>query len=916
MSTDLIIIDGNSLVHRAFHAIPPLSTSQGLVTNAVYGFTNMLMKIIADESPVRVVVAFDKGKVTFRHADFEDYKANRPATPDDLRPQFPILKDLLKAMRIKIFEIEGYEADDLIGTIAEKAERRGLKSIIITGDRDALQLVTPITKVRLTKKGISELDEYDEGKVWDRYGITPRQYTDFKGLTGDSSDNVPGIPGIGEKTASRLLKEYGTLEEVLAHAGQLTGRTADLVNSSKEQAELSKKLVTIQREVPVEIDLEQCRLQKPDYNELLEILKKLEFKTLIKSIYHDSIQEVKDKGGRVKGRDQKKAKHVLYEPDLETYPVTYTRLDTPARLKNFIKAAQKSGRLYLAIKSINGRISGAGFALSEDRAYYLDLQPQGAPLPEKAPGGQVNLFSDTEPGPYDTAGQQEKYLGILKAVCEDPAIKKYCHNSKELIWTLHKNKIRLRHLAFDTMIASYLLNPASPNRNLEDIALEHLSAVLPGGEEELPARAHCIFQLVSLLDKSLNLFEQDRLFYDVELPLAEVLAAMEIEGVAVDKDQLKAMSMELGHQIKDLEEQIYRLAGAVFNINSTKQLGKILFEELKLPVIKKTKTGYSTDAEVLDELAMSHDIVAKVLEYRQLMKLKSTYTDGLAALVNPETGRLHTTFHQTVTATGRLSSSEPNLQNIPIRLEAGRLIRKVFIPSREGNLLLAADYSQIELRVLAHISRDPSLINSFRTGEDIHTRTAAEVFGVNPVDVTSEMRGRAKAVNFGIIYGLSDFGLDRNIKVGRQEARRYIENYFTRYAGVKSYIERVVREAREKGYVTTLLNRRRYLPDLFSPNRTLRNFGERTAMNTPIQGSAADIIKLAMVNIFRELAEHGFKSKMILQVHDELIFESPPGEIDRLKELVKNCMENALILDVPLVVDIKIGQNWYDVKKV
>lgn len=914
MPTDLIIIDGNSLVHRAFHAIPPLSTSQGLVTNAVYGFTNMLMKIIADESPDRIVVAFDKGKVTFRHADFEDYKANRPATPDDLRPQFPVLKDLLKAMRIKIYEIEGYEADDLIGSIAEAAEQSGLNSIIITGDRDALQLVSPLTRVRLTKKGISELDEYDEGKVWDRYGITPRQYTDFKGLTGDASDNVPGVPGIGEKTASRLLKEYGSLEEILAHAGELTGRTAGLVSSSKEQAELSKKLVTIHRQVPVEIDLEQCRLQKPDYDDLLEILKKLEFKNLIKSIYHNSMRDVEDRNAKTRGRDQKKAKHVLQEPDLETYPVTYTRLDTPARLKNFVKAARKSGRLYLSLGSVNGVIAGAGFVVSEDRAYYLDFQPGGAAQQDHNPGGQVHLFSDLEPD--HAAGPREIYLNLLKGVCEDPTIKKYCHNAKEIIWTLYKNKIKLNHLAFDTMIASYLLNPASPNRDLEDIALEHLNAVLPGGEEELPARAQCIFQLVPLLDQSLNLYEQDRLFYDVELPLVEVLAAMEIEGVTVDKDQLNSMSKELGQNIKELEEQIYRLAGVVFNINSTKQLGKILFEDLKLPVKKKTKTGYSTDAEVLEELAMSHDIVAKVLEYRQLMKLKSTYTDGLAALVNPETGRLHTTFHQTVTATGRLSSSEPNLQNIPIRLEAGRLIRKVFTPSRPENLLLAADYSQIELRVLAHISQDPSLINSFRLGEDIHTRTAAEVFGVSPEEVTLEMRGRAKAVNFGIIYGLSDFGLDRNIKVGRQEARRYIENYFTRYAGVKAYIERVVREAREKGYVTTLLNRRRYLPDLFSPNRTLRNFGERTAMNTPIQGSAADIIKLAMVNIQRELAEHGFKSKMLLQVHDELIFESPPDEIDRLRELVKHCMENALLLDVPLVVDIKIGENWYDVKKV
>jgi DNA polymerase-1 len=876
----------------------------------------MLLKIIADESPAMIVVTFDKGKMTFRHTDFEDYKANRAATPDDLKPQFPILKDLLKAMRIKTFETEGYEADDLIGSIAEKAEQRGLKSIIVTGDRDALQLVSPLTRVRLTKKGISELDEYDEGKVWDRYGITPAQYIDFKGLTGDTSDNIPGIPGIGEKTATRLLKEYGTLEEILTHAGELPGRTGELVRSAREQAELSKKLVTIHREVPVKIDLEECRWQGPDYKELLEIFKTLEFNKLIKSIYHNSRKNTGGNSEKVKGQEQKTTNQVMSRPDLEQHHVAYSVLSTPAQLKNFIKIAHKAGALSLALNSINSRVSGAGFVLSADRAYYLDLQLSNTDLPEKDAAGQANLFSGMRPEPKGAGEAHDRALDVLKIICEDPAIKKYCHHAKEIIWTLHKNKIKLSQLSFDTMIASYLLNPTSPNRDLEDVALEHLNAVLPVGEEELPARAYCIFQLVPLLDEKLKHFEQDRLFYDVELPLAEVLAAMEIEGITVDKKQLNAMSKDLGRLIKELEIEIYHLAGQSFNINSTKQLAKILFEELKLPVVKKTKTGYSTDAEVLDELAMSHDIVARVLEYRQLMKMKSTYTDGLAALINPETGRLHTTFHQTVTATGRLSSSEPNLQNIPIRLEAGRLIRKVFVPSREGNLLLAADYSQIELRVLAHISQDPSLMDSFKKGEDIHTRTAAEVFGVSPEEVTKELRGRAKAINFGIIYGQSDFGLDRNIKVGRQEARRYIESYFARYAGVKAYIDRVIMEAREKGYVTTLLNRRRYLPDLFSPNRTLRNFGERTAMNTPIQGSAADIIKLAMVNIHRALAAQNFKSKMILQVHDELIFDSYPDEIDRLKELVRHHMENALLLDVPLVVDIKIGQNWYDVKKV
>lgn len=899
MSQDiLIIIDGNSLVHRAFHAIPPLSTSQGLMTNAVYGFTNMLLKIIAQEQPARIVVAFDKGRITFRHDQYHDYKANRSPTPDDLRPQFPILKDVLNALRIKTYELDGYEADDIIGALSAKAEQAGLTSIIVTGDRDALQLVSPLTRVRLTKKGISELDEYDEGKIWDRYGITPRQYTDFKGMTGDPSDNIKGIPGIGEKTASRLLKEYGSLENIIAAADELTGRTGEQVKNYREQAGLSKELVTIRREIPLEIDLDGCVWEGPDYKKLLDIFKKLEFKTLIKSIYQDnrgSGGEGKKQAGRSRGR--KTAREALAGPEPAPYSIDYQRLDTPARLKQFTRTVQKAGLVSLAALpgAAPERTVTAGFALDGARAYYLELS-----------NGQLSAGSS---GDF-----RDRALEALKAICGNPGIKKYCHNGKELIWIFHRLGIEIKPIAFDTMIASYLLNPAAPNRTLEDVVLEHLNEVLPGDKGELPASAHCVLQLARLLEEKLKLQEQDRLFYEVEMPLAQILAGMEIEGVAVDKLQLEAMSEKLGRLLNGLEKEIYNLAGREFNINSTRQLGKVLFEDLKLPVVKKTKTGYSTDAGVLEELAAAHEVVAKVLEYRQLMKLKSTYTDGLKGLVNPETGRLHTTFHQTVTATGRLSSSEPNLQNIPIRLEMGRLIRKVFIPSRADNLLLTADYSQIELRILAHVSGDPVLLKAFREGEDIHARTASEVFGVPLEEVTREMRARAKAVNFGIIYGLSDFGLARDIKVDRQTARLYIENYFARYAGVKSYIDRVIQEARSRGYVTTLLNRRRYLPDLFSSNRIVRNAAERTAMNTPIQGSAADIIKLAMVNIHRELAEHGLKAKMILQVHDELIFDAPANEIEQLQELVKRCMENALLLDVPLLVDLKTGKNWYDVK--
>jgi DNA polymerase-1 len=896
-SETMIIIDGNSLLHRAFHAIPPLSTSSGLATNAVFGFTNMLLKVLAEGKPDFIAVAFDKGKITFRHSEYKAYKGTRKPTPEELRPQFPLVKEVLQAMRIQIFELDNFEADDLIGTLSAQAEQTGIESIILTGDRDALQLISPLTRVKLTRKGISELEDYDAGKVWDRFGITPLQYTDFRGLTGDSSDNVPGVPGIGEKTAARLLKEYGSMEALLAAADEITGRVGTQLRAHKEQALMSKQLVTIHRTAPIAIDLEQCRWQGPDYKELLDVFKKLEFNSLIKSIFWNNGEKSKDGASRATIA----AQQAFPEPDLETCLVDFKRLATAADLKSLIKAAQKSGTIALAIESDDQRqISAAGFALKGGNVYRLAVA-------DKTLSSDLNAGNDA--GSFAAIAMQ-----TLKTICEDPTIKKYCHNGKEAIWLLHHSGISLNHLAFDSMLAAYLLNPAVPNRALEDVSLEHLEEVLPKGEENLPARAQSILQLAEVLDEKLKLQEQDRLFYEVEMPLVEILAAMEIEGIKVDKEYLEEMSRNLGASIELLTKDIYELAGQEFNINSPKQLGKVLFEDLKLPVLKKTKTGYSTDAGVLEKLAMSHDVVAKILEYRQLIKLKSTYTDGLAALLNPATGHLHTTFHQTVTATGRLSSAEPNLQNIPIRMEAGRLIRKAFTASKPENLLLTADYSQIELRILAHLSGDPVLIDAFRKGEDIHTRTASEVFGVPPEEVTAEMRSRAKAVNFGIIYGLSDFGLSRDINVSRQEAKQYIDNYFTRYAGVKRYIDRVIREAREKGYVTTLLNRRRYLPDLFSPNRTLRNFGERTAMNTPIQGSAADIIKLAMVNIYRELKEHGLAAKMLLQVHDELIFDAPAAEIDRLKELVKRCMENALVLDVPLTVDIKIGPNWYDVK--
>ncbi|MEW5953157.1 MAG: DNA polymerase I [Bacillota bacterium] len=876
-----LIIDGNSLAHRAYHAIPALSTSRGVATNAVYGFTNMLLKVLADLRPQLVTVAFDKGPVTFRISEFSDYKAHRKATPDDLRSQFPLLKEVLRAMRIPMVEVEGYEADDIIGAMTRLAENSGRKSIVLSGDRDTLQLVSPHTRVLLTKKGITETEEYDEHKVFERYGITPSALIDLKGLMGDASDNIPGIPGVGEKTALVLLKDFNSVEEVVARAEDLPSRLRQKVAEYGEQALMSKKLATIEREVPLDINIDSCIWPGPDYPELLSVFSRLEFKTLVRKIMSSAGgQEESAKSKARKGKDHSPG------PDVATYHVDCLCVTDDAGAEELLEEAEKEGRVALALAGDRKEGLAAAAVAMADKVYYLP----------------------------DTG--KARLLGVILEICSNPRIEVMGHDIKNQAWLLHPHGGRLVNVTFDPMLAAYLLNPASPNQGLADLALECLGIVLPlEGNDYLTTRAHTTARLAGILTDKLIGQDSLGLFRDVELPLALVLAGMEIAGVTVNPAILESMAVDLEAQIESAAEQIHGLAGEDFNINSTRQLGVILFEKLGLPVIKRTKTGYSTDAGVLEELAGAHPIMPLILEYRSLVKLKSTYVDGLRAIINPDTGRIHTTFHQTVTATGRLSSAEPNLQNIPIRLEQGRRIRKVFVPRDEENLILSADYSQIELRVLAHMAGDDILIEAFKEGQDIHTRTASEVFGVPLDQVTGELRNRAKAVNFGIVYGISDFGLSRDIRVSRAEARRYIESYFNRYRGVKNYIDNTIAEARDKGYVTTLLNRRRYLPDLFSSNRITRNFGERAAINTPIQGSAADIIKLAMIRLQKELDGRSLKAKMVLQVHDELIFDVPAGEIQEMRRLVRECMENAVQLKVPLVVDIKMGPSWYDVKK-
>lgn len=874
MSPDkFLIIDGNSLVHRAFHAIPPLSTSDGTVTNAVYGFTNMLFKVLRQLEPTYIAVAFDKGKITFRHASYTDYKAKRKATPPELRSQFPLLKEVLHHMRICALELENFEADDIIGTLTDLAVAKGIESIVLTGDRDALQLVSPRVRVLLTRKGITEMEEYDEGRVWDRYGVSPPQIIDIKGLMGDTSDNIPGVPGIGEKTALKLIQEYGTIESVIAEANKLPTRWRNKIMEHRDLAQLSKKLATIDRKVPLNVEMEQFKWPGPDYPALLDIFSKLEFKTLV----HNIINKVGTEDNK-SGQDE-----------LKTYCAKFERVLSEEELIQIRGKCSASG--VVALDFSGTREAGINYtALST------------------APGDTIYLLP---------VKKQAAALDLVADICSDPQIKVICADGKDVLWLLHCHNRTLRNLDFDAQLAAYLLNPSLSQNSLSDLALQYLQLVLPTeGEAATATRVDTLWQLKQLLQQKLVETGMDRLYYEVELPLVTVLADMEMEGVAVDPQILCSMAEETGRQIKSLVLEIYRLAGEEFNINSPKQLGDILFNKMGLPVIKKTKTGFSTDASVLEELAPNHAIVDKILAYRQLAKLKSTYIDGLFGLINPTSGRIHTTFHQDVTATGRLSSSNPNLQNIPIRLKEGRRIRRVFVPHRPGNLILTADYSQIELRILAHMSGDANLVSAFKQGQDIHTRTAAEVFNVPMEQVTPEMRSRAKAVNFGIVYGISDYGLSRDIKVTRAEAGNYIRSYFERYSGVKEFIDRKISEARDKGYTTTLLNRRRYLPDIVSRNRVTRAFGERTAINTPIQGSAADIIKLAMVRIHGELNRRHMATKMILQVHDELIFDVPPDELSEVKKMVREYMENALHLDVPLVVDLKLGPNWYDVRKV
>ncbi|WP_296970687.1 DNA polymerase I [Tepidanaerobacter sp. EBM-38] len=858
----MLLIDGNSLLHRAFHALPPLRTSKGVHTNAVYGFLNMLFRILQEENPDYVTVAFDKKGPTFRHDEYAAYKATRPKTPDELIGQFDILKEILKALNINFIEADGFEADDILGTISKKGEQEGIFSIIVTGDKDALQLVSSKTNVLLTKKGISEMETYDLEKVKSRYGICPEAVADMKGLMGDKSDNIPGVPGVGEKTATKLIQEFKTLDNVLKNTDKLKGRVKENLEKYAEQAEASKYLATIVRDVPLEFNPDDIAYCEPDYDKLINLFRDLEFYSLI---------------DRVK--------------------IPATAIDTKEFDDNVTQNIENNNALQKLVKKINS---------TKNIAVLVDAEKKD--LVSYAMDG---IYISVEDKCYSISHKllkENSSISYLKQILEDTAIYKITHDGKFTRNVLRQLGIDFR-CQFDTMLAAYLLESSKPRYDIPILVMEYLGKTLAdtSGFDE---KTSYLFELKKIMDEKIKDYLMDKLFYEVEIPFSVVLADMEHAGIKVDFAKLQELSERFGKKLAALTEEIYDLAGTEFNINSPKQLGEILFEKLSLPVIKRTKTGYSTDAEVLEKLRPSHPIIEKILEYRFLMKMKSTYADGLSALVDKKTGRIYTSFNQTVTSTGRISSTEPNLQNIPVKTEEGKHIRGVFTADGPGHILLSGDYSQIELRVLAHMSQDPGLIEAFVSGEDIHRRTASEVFGVAPEEVTPSLRDKAKAVNFGIIYGISDYGLAQNLGISNQEAKEYIDAYFARYPGVRDYIRETIKSAKTLGYVTTLLNRRRYIPDINSRNYHLRSFAERTAVNTPIQGSAADIIKIAMVKVYDNLRQNNLKAKILLQVHDELILDVPEEELIIVKGILKQHMENAIPLSVPLVVDFKQGFTW------
>ena len=882
MEKRLIIIDGNSIINRAFYALPDMSNSEGLKTNAIFGFVRMMFKIIEDYQPTHMSVAFDKKAPTFRHKQYADYKAGRKKMPDELAQQLQPLKDLLDKFNINRLELEGYEADDLIGTVARLGEENDFKVYIVTGDKDAIQLASHKTTTLITKKGVGEVEEYNYDSVLERYEMTPTQFIDLKGLMGDKSDNIPGVPGVGEKTGIKLLKQYSTIENLIEHTDELKGSIKKKIEENKDLALMSKELATIITNVPIEVKLED--LEYGDYNkdDVVEKFKEFGFTSLITKL-------LDIEGGETTIKE---------EIDL--------KIEHLDNVEDFIKKAEENKKVIIDVIGKEGNIL-------DKRVLYVFLSLDG---------NEIYYVNEDE-------------LPQIKTLLSNPEIKKHGYDLKEDYLLLKPYEIELNSMDFDITIAEYLIDSkSSTSYECSAIAMKYLTRKIKSKEDllgkgakakkfdeidfdELSAYTADIINTIACvypkMEEKLKETEMDGLFYHVEMPLVEVLGSMEYIGMKVDKDQLNELKEKFTTIINELENEIFELAGEPFNINSPKQLGVVLFEKLGLPVIKKTKTGYSTNAEVLEKLRDKHEIIDKITEYRQIVKLNSTYVEGLLKIINPKTGRIHSSFNQTITTTGRISSTEPNMQNIPVKTEMGRDIRKVFVAD-DNCKLVDADYSQVELRVLAHMSGDENMIDAFKHGEDIHSKTASQIFDVDIKDVTSKQRIEAKAINFGIIYGKTDFGLSQDLNIPVATAKAYIDSYFNKYPKIKEFMDEAVESATETGYATTILNRRRYIPEIKASNFIVRNQGKRFAMNAPIQGSAADIIKVAMVNVYNKLKENNMKSRLILQVHDELIVEAVDEELEMAEKIVREEMENAQSMDVKLDVDLNTGDSWYETK--
>lgn len=879
MSNKLVLIDGNSIIYRAFFALPLLNNDKGVYTNAVFGFTTMLLRILEEEKPTHMLVAFDAGKTTFRHKTYKEYKGGRNKTPSELSEQFPILKEVLDAFDISHYQLDQYEADDIIGTLATNGNDEKWDVTVISGDKDLLQLVSDKVTVNLTRKGISDVEAYTPTFLKEKMEIEPDQIIELKALMGDNSDNIPGVPGVGQKTATKLLKQFSTLDGVYDNIDGVSGKKLkEKLTDHKEDAYMSRELVTINTNSPIEISLKDLPYNGYQSNKVSAIFKDLGFQSLL---------------GKVNGGEDESA-----EPQ-------ETIQDIDFKIVDHITKDLFTGKEAIVVEMMSDNYHQAaieGFGIANDsHAYFI---------------------------PTEIALQSEEF----KAWATDQTQEKYLFDAKGALVALLNHGVHLKGVTFDMLLASYLLNPAENHHDIpaishrqgkknvlfdEEVYGKGAKLAIPEQDkfaEHLARKARVLYDVKEDMEADLQSNELFELYKELEMPLALVLGDVEHTGVQIDTGRLEKTRIELKERLEQIEADVYELAGEKFNINSPKQLGPILFEKLKLPVIKKTKTGYSTAADVLEQLQEEHEIIPKLLLYRQLGKLQSTYIEGLLKVVDKDTNKIHTRYNQALAQTGRLSSVDPNLQNIPIRLEEGRKIRQAFIPSEKGWIMFAADYSQIELRVLAHIAEDEKLIEAFNNNLDIHTQTAMDVFHVSKDEITANMRRQAKAVNFGIVYGISDFGLSQSLGISRKEAKTFIDRYLESYPGVKTYMSSIIQDAKQQGFVSTLMNRRRYLPDITSRNFNQRSFAERTAMNTPIQGSAADIIKKAMIDLYEKLKEENLQARILLQVHDELILEAPKEELDKLKKIVPDIMEHTVPLNVPLKVDYEYGDSWFDAK--